>query len=159
MACVGLLSKLGIYCIPSRSRWCPSGALASNISVQQVLVFSQCQSGLLVDCCDACWWVLFGWFPRRKVSLSDAGHLWYSASPWLVVLLWVFAPVCLCSAVSVISISCRQYWSCKNLWKLALFIGHPKNGGAEVGRRSHRWKLGAGVMRKKIEDWALLSWH
>ena len=58
MACVGLLLRLGIYCIPSCNRRCHSGALASSIFVQQIHVFSWCQSSLLVDHCDTCWWVL-----------------------------------------------------------------------------------------------------
>ena len=159
MACVGLLSRLGIHRIPSRSRRRHGGALASSISVQQVLVFSQCRSGLLVDRHDACWWVLSGWFPGRRVSPCGAGHLWYPASPWLVVPLWVSAPVHPCSAVPVVSISCRQCWSCKDLRRLALFVGHPRNGGAEVRRRSHRWKLGTDVMGGRMEGWALLSWY
>ena len=159
MACVGLLSRLGIYRIPSRSRRRHGGVLASSISVQQVLVFSRCRSGLLVDRRDACWWVLSGWFPGRRVSPCGAGHLRYPASPWLVVPLWVSAPVRPRSAVLIVSISCRRCWPCKDLRRLALFVGHPKNGGAKVGRRSHRWELGAGVMGRRVEDWALLSWH
>ena len=138
MACVGLLSRLGIHRIPSRSRRRHGGALASSISVQQVLVFFQCRSGLLVDCCDACWLVLSGWFPGRKVSLGGARYLRYPANPWLIVPLWVSAPVCSCSAVPIVSISCRQCWPCKDLWRLTLFIGHRKNSRAEVGHRSHR---------------------
>ena len=157
MACVGLFSKLGISRIPSCSCQRHGGVLASGISVQQVLVFFWCQSGLLVDYRDACWWVLSGWFSGRRVSPGGAGHLRYPASPWLVVPLWVSAPVRPCSTVLVVSISCRQCWPCKNLRRLALFVSHLRNGGAEVGRRFHRWELDAGVMGGRIEDWALLS--
>ena len=156
MACVGLLSKLSIYCIPSCSYWRHDRVLASSIFMQWVLVFFHSQSNLLVDCCDASWWVLSGWFLGHKKSLDSVGHLRYSASPWLVVLFWVFAPICLCSAVHIVSISCCQCWPCQDLWRLALFVGYPRNGKAEVERRSHRWVLGAGVIRGKIENWALL---
>ena len=159
MAYVGLLLRLGIYCIPSHSRWRHGGALASSISVQRVFIFFWCQSCLLVDRRDACWWVLSGWFPGRRVSPCGAGHLRYPASPWLVVPLWVSAPVRPRSAVLVVSISCRQCWPYKDLRRLALFVGHPRNGGAEVRRRSHRWELGADVMGGRIKGWALLSWH
>ena len=159
MVCVGLLLRLDIYCILLHSCRRHGGALASSISVQQVLVFSWCRSGLLVDCRDACWWVLSGWFPGRRVSPCGAGHLRYPASPWLVVPLWVSAPVCPRSAVPVVSISCRQYWPCKDLRRLALFVGHPRNGGAEVKHRSYKWELGVNVMEGKMESWALLSWH
>ena len=157
MACVRLLSRLGIYRIPSHSCWRHGRALASSIFVQQVLIFSQCQSSLLVDCCDACWWVLSGWFPGRKVSPGGARYLQYPTSPWLVVLLWVFAPVGPRSAIPIVSISCRQCWLCKNFRRLAFFIGHPRNSGAKVRHRSHRWKLSASVMGERMEDWALLS--
>ena len=159
MACVGLLLRLGIHRIPSRSCRCHGEALANSISVQRVCVFFQCRSALLVGCCDACWWVLSGWFPGRRVSPCGAGHLRYPASPWLVVPLWVSAPVRPRSAVLVVSISCRQCWPYKDLRRLALFVGHPRNGGAEVRRRSHRWELGASVMGGRMENWALLSWH
>ena len=152
MACVGLLLRLGIHRIPSHSCRRHGGALASSISVQRVLMFFWCQSGLLVDCCDACWWVLSGWFPGRKVSPGGVRHLWYPASPWLVVPLWVSAPVRPRSAVPVVSISCRRCWPCKDLRRLAPLVGHPSNGGDEVGHRSQRWRLGAGVMEGKMED-------
>ena len=54
MACVGLLSKLGIYCISSHNCQHHGGALISSISMQQVHMFSQCQIDLLVDCRDVC---------------------------------------------------------------------------------------------------------
>ena len=152
MACIRLLSRLNIYHIPLRSCWHHSGALASNISVQQVFVFFWCQSDLHINCCDACWWILFRWFLRHKKSLGGAKYLWYSASPWLVVLLWIFAPIYSCFVALVVLTSCRQYWPCKNFQRLALFVGHFKNGRAEVRRRSYRWKLCVNVMRRKIED-------
>ena len=159
MACVGLFSRLGIYHIPSSSCRRHGGALASSISMQQALVFFWCRSGLLVDRRDAYWWVLSGWFLGRRVNLGGIEHLQYPASSWLVIPLWVFPPVCPCSAAPVVSISYRQCWPSKNLWRLALFADHPRNRRAEVRRRFHRWKLGAGVMRGKIEDSALLNWH
>ena len=159
MACVGLLLRLGIYRIPSYSCWHYGGALASSISIQQVFLFFWCQNGLLVDRCYACWWVLSGWFSRHKVSLGSAKHRQYSASPWLVIPLWVFAPVCPRFTVPIISISCCQCWPCKDFRRLAFFVGYPRNGGAKVRCRSYRWKLGAGVIRGRIEDWALLGWY
>ena len=158
-ACVGPLLRLGIYCIPSHSCQCHGRALTSNIFIQQVLIFFWCQSGLLLDCCDAYWWVLSRWFPERRINPGGAGHLWYPASPWLVVLLWVFAPIYPCSIASVVSILYCQCWPCKNFWRLALFVGHPKNSGAEIRRRSHKWELSASVIGKRMENWALLSWH
>ena len=160
MACVGLLSRLDIHRIPSRSRRRYSGALNSCISIQQVRAFSQCRSGLLVGRCDAYWWVLSGWFPRRRVGLGDTTHSQCPPScPWSVVPLWVSALVCPCSAILRVSILCRRCWPYKSLWRLALFIGHSKNGGVAVEPRSHRWELGADVMGGRIESWALLSWH
>ena len=138
MACVELLSRLGIYCIFSYSYQRHGKTLANSISVQQILIFSWCQSSLLVDHCDTCWWILSGWFLGRRVSFGVAKHLWYPANLWLVVLFWVFASVCPHSAALVVSISCRQCWSYKNLWRLAPFVGHLKNGGAEVEYKSHR---------------------
>ena len=152
MACVGQFLRLGIHRIPSHSCWRHGGVLANSISVQQVLVFSWCQRGLVVDCRNTCWWVLSRWFPGRRVSPGSARHLWYPASPWLVVPLWVSAPVRPRSAVLVVSISCRQCWPYKDFWRLALFVGHLRNGGAEVGRRFHRWKLGADVIRGRMES-------
>ena len=160
MAYVRLLSRLGIYCIVSRSRQRHGGALASNISVQQIRMFFQCQSGLLVGCCDVCWWVLSGWFPGRRVDLGDAARRWYLSSRlWPVFLFWVSAFIYLCLTFLGISILCRQCWLYKGLRRPAPFLGHSRNSGAEVRRRSHRWKLGADVRRRKIEGWALLSWH
>ena len=159
MACVRRLLRLGIYYILSHSCWHYGKALANNISVQQVFVFSQCQSGLLVDCCDTCWWVLSRWFLEHRIGLCDARYFWSLVSPWLVVLLWVSMPVYPHFAASVVLISCRQCWPYKDLWRLAFFIGHPKNGGAKVRRKSHRWEFSTSMMREKMEDWALLSWH
>ena len=62
-------------------------------------------------------------------------------------------------AILGVSISCRQYWPYKGFWKLALIISHPRNSGAGVGYRSYRCKLGADMMREKMEGEALLSWH
>ena len=101
-----------------------------------------------------------GWLPGRRVGLGNAAICRCPSSRlWLVVSLWVSALVCPCPAILGVSISCRRCWPYKGLQKLALFVGHPRNGGAEVGRRSHRWELGAGVMGGRMEDWALLSWH
>ena len=122
-------------------------------------MFSWCLNGLPVDCRNACWWILSIWFLGRRVSPDDARHFQYPASPWPVVPLWISAPVCPCSAILVVSISCYQYWPCKDFWRLAFFIGYSKNGGAEIKRRFHRWELGANVMGERVENWALLSWH
>ena len=123
-------------------------------------MFSQYQNSLLVDCHYTCWWILSGWFPGHKVSPSDAICHWYLLSRfWLIVWFWVSALVCFCPTILRVSISCRQCWPYKGLWRLALFVGHPKNGGAEIGRKSHRQELGADVMGGRIESWTLLSWH
>ena len=110
--------------------------------------------------CDACWWILSGWFPGYKIVPGDATRHWCPPSClWPVVLLWVSALVCLRPAILGISISCRQYWPYKGLRRLALFVDHPRNSGAEIKCRSHSWKLDADVMGRKIEGWALLSWY
>ena len=160
MACDRLFLRLDIHRILLRSCRRYSGVLASSISVQQVCIFSQCWNGLLVGCHDACWWILSGWFSRYRVGLDDAACRWYPPSrPWPVVLLLVSTLVCLCPAILRVSISCRQCWPYKVFWRLALFIGYFKTSGAEVGHRFHRWKLSADVMEKRMESWALLSWH
>ena len=99
------------------------------------------------------------WFPGRRVSFGGAEYLLYPVSSWLVVLLWVSAPDCLCFVALVVSISCCQCWLYKNFQRLALFVGHLKNSGAEVGYKSHRWELGIDMIGRKIENWDLLSWY
>ena len=158
MACVGLLSRLGIYRILSRSCWCHGGALASSISVQQVRVFSRCRSALLVGRRDACWWVLSGWFPGHRVGPGDAARRRCPPSHlYPVVPLWAFGLACLPPWVPIASISCPQCWLYKDLRKLALLVGHSRNDGVEVRRKSHKWKLDADTMTQK--GWDLLSWH
>ena len=153
MACVRLLSRLGIYYNPLHSYQCHGGASANSISVQQVYMFFWCQSGLLVDCRDAYWWILSEWFPGRKVSPSNAAYRRCLPSRlWLVVLLWVSAPIYFRPTIFRVLISCRQCWPYKGLQRLVPYISHLKNGKAEVRRRSHRWELGADVMGEKIED-------
>ena len=160
MACVGLLLRLDIHHIPSHSYRRHGGALASNISVQWIRVFFQCRNGLLVGRRDACWWVLSGWSPGRRVGPGDAArHRCPPSCLWPVVLLWVSALVHPCLAILEVSISCHQCWPYKGLRRLAPFVGHSRNNGAEVGRRYHRWKLHADVMGGRMESWALLSWH
>ena len=158
MACVGLFSRLGIYCIPLHSCRCYGGALASSISVQQVCMFSQCRNGLLVGRCDACWWVLSRWFPKCRIGPGDAARHWcFSSHLWLIVPLWAFGLVCLLPGVPIALISCSQCWLYKDFWRLALFVSHSKNDRVEVKRRSHRWGLDAGAMTQK--SWNFLSWH
>ena len=160
MACVGLFLRLDIHCTSSRSCRRHGGALTSSISVQQVCVFSWCQSGLLVGCRDACWWVLSRWSPRRRVSPDDAARRQCLPSlPWLVVPLWISVPVCPHPAILGVSILYRRCWPYKGPQRLVLFVSHPRNGGAGIEHRSHRWELGADVIRGKMEGWALLSWH
>ena len=100
------------------------------------------------------------WFPGRRVGPGDGARRWYPPScPWPVVPLWILVLVCLGLAILRVSISCRRCWPWKSFWRLAPFVGHPKNGGAKVRRRFHKWERGTDVMRGRIENWALLSWH
>ena len=160
MACVGLLFKLGIHCTPSRSCQCHGGALATSISVQRVYMFFWWQSGLLVGHRDACLWVLSGWFPRCRVISGNAARRQCPPSLlWLVVPLWVSVLVHSHSAIFEVSILCCQCWFYKSFQRLALFVGHPRNSGAGVKHKSHRWKLGVDVMGERMKSWALPSWH
>ena len=156
MAYVGLFSRLSIHRIPSRSRWYHGRALANSISMQQVCVFSQCQSGLLVGRRDACWWVLSGWFPGCRIGPGDAACRWYLPSRfWPVVLLWAFGLARLSPKVLAASILCPRCWLYKDLRRLAPLVGHSRNDGVEVGRKFHRWGLDIGAMAQK--GWDLLS--
>ena len=53
-ACVGLLSRPGIYYISSNSLQRRGKATASSSFGLQALLFSQYQNGSLMDCRDAC---------------------------------------------------------------------------------------------------------
>ena len=156
----GLLSRPGIRRIPSRSPRHHGGALASSISGQQVLVFSRSQNDLLVGRRDACWWALSGWFPGRRGGLGGIARRW--GPPNLrSVPSWSSGLACLRPAVCIASVSyLRQH---RAILGLALFVDPAKIVGAGVKRRSHRWKLGAGVMggrmKMRPKNWVLLSWH
>ena len=84
-ACGGLFSRPGSRRIPSRIPQSHGGALASSISGQPVLVFSQSWNNLLVGRCDAYWWAPFWWFLRHTGGPSGARHLWHSASRYCLV--------------------------------------------------------------------------
>ena len=139
-ACTGLLLRPGIHCIPLRSPQRHDRALASSISGKEILVFSRFQNGLLVGRCSVCWWAPFEWFPGDKRGLGSEAHC--RCPPSLTGRTAgrpsVFELACLWPAVCVVSVSCHQCWQCKDLWRLAPLVDHPKNGEAVVGRRSRR---------------------
>ena len=100
------------------------------------------------------------WFLVHRVDPGDAARRQcFLSRPWPVVPLWVSMLVCPRPAILRISISCRQCWPYKGFWRLALFVGYPKHGGAEVRHRSHRSELGRDVMGGRMESWALQNWH
>ena len=128
--------------MPSHSSWRYNKILASNISGLQILVFSQYQSGLLVDGHDTCWWALSGWYPRCRLSFGSTGtHQCFSSFlntlPWSSMLHHVWPAVCLASVLC-----CQQH---RALPGPVLFIGYFKIVRAEIGCRFHRWELSAGV--------------
>ena len=112
---------------------------------------------LLIDCYDACWWALSGWFPRYKID--PVGVRLHQCCPSLLSTLpWSSEHACLQLAVFVASILCCQYWLYTNFYLTVCFRVSSKILSTRVACTFYWWELDKGAMVLK-KSWALLSWH